>query len=113
LDRKGQTILYVYDSLNRLTQKTYPDSTTAEYTYDLVGKVLGVTDPSGTYGLSYDNMGRLTGTTAEYAFLSSTTFTNAYTYDADSNRTGYTAPDSSTNTYSYDTLNRLTTLANS
>jgi RHS repeat-associated protein len=112
-DRKGQTILYVYDALNRLTQKTYPDSTTAEYTYDLVSKVLGVTDPSGTYGFSYDNMGRLTGTTAQYSFLSSTTFTNAYTYDADSNRTGYTAPDSSTNTYSYDTLNRLATLANS
>ena len=112
-DRKGQTILYVYDARNRLTEKTYPDSTTAEYTYDLVGRILGVTDPSGTYGFSYDNMGRLTGTTAEYAFLSSTTFTNAYSYDANSNRTGYTAPDSSTNTYSYDTLNRLTTLANS
>jgi RHS repeat-associated protein len=112
-DRKGQTILYVYDALNRLTQKTYPDSTTAEYTYDLVGKVTGVTDPSGTYGFSYDNMGRLTGTSAEYSFLSSTTFTNSYSYDANSNRTGYTAPDSSTNTYSYDTLNRLTTLANS
>jgi RHS repeat-associated protein len=112
-DRKGNTIEYVYDALNRLTQKTYPDSTTAEYTYDLVGKVLGVTDPTGTYGFSYDNMGRLTGTTAEFAFLSSTTFTNAFTYDANSNRTGYTAPDSSTNTYSYDTLNRLTTLANS
>ena len=47
-----------------------------------------------------------------YSFLTGT-FTNAYTYDAASNRTGYTAPDSSTNTYSYDTLNRLTTLANS
>src|SRR5690348_8334070 len=32
---------------------------------------------------------------------------------AAANRTGYTAPDGSTNTYSYDTLNRLTTLANS
>jgi len=29
------------------------------------------------------------------------------------NRTGYTAPDGSANTYTYDTLNRLTTLANS
>jgi RHS repeat-associated protein len=47
-----------------------------------------------------------------YSFLTGT-FTNAYTYDAASNRTGYTAPDSSTNTYSYDTLNRLTTLASS
>ena len=39
--------------------------------------------------------------------------THSYSYDADSNRTGFTAPDSSTNTYTYDTLNRLTTLANS
>src|SRR6202043_3320333 len=29
------------------------------------------------------------------------------------NRTGFTAPDSSTNTYTYDTLNRLNGLANS
>jgi YD repeat-containing protein len=36
-----------------------------------------------------------------------------YTYDANSNRTGFTAPDGSTNTYTYDTLNRLSTLANS
>ena len=38
-DRKGQTIQYVYDVLNRLTQKTCPDSTSVEYVYDLVGKV--------------------------------------------------------------------------
>ena len=112
-DRKGQTIQYVYDALNRLTQKTYPDSTSVEYTYDLVGKVLSVNDPTGNYTFAYDNMGRLIGTTTQYSFLSSPTFTNAYTFDAASNRTGYTAPDSSTNTYSYDTLNRLTSLANS
>jgi RHS repeat-associated protein len=112
-DRKGQTIQYVYDALNRLTQKTYSDSTSVEYTYDLVGKVLSVNDPTGNYTFAYDNMGRLIGTTTQYSFLSSPTFTNAYTYDAASNRTGYTTPDSSTNTYSYDTLNRLTSLANS
>jgi RHS repeat-associated protein len=58
-------------------------------------------------------MGRLIGTTTNYSFLTGTTFTNAYTYNANSNRTGYTAPDGSTNTYTYDTLSRLTTLANS
>jgi RHS repeat-associated protein len=112
-DRKGQTIQYVYDALNRLTEKAYPDSTSVEYTYDLVGKVLQVNDPIGTYGFAYDNMGRLIGTTTQYSFLPGTTLTNAYTYDADSNRTGFTAPDGSTNTYTYDTLNRLSTLANS
>jgi RHS repeat-associated protein len=111
-DRKSQTVNYVYDALNRLSSKTYPDTTSVAYTYDLVGKVLSVNDPTGTYGFSYDNMGRLTGTSTAYSFLTGT-YTNAYTYDAASNRTGYTAPDSSTNTYSYDTLNRLNTLASS
>ena len=111
-DRNGKSIQYVYDALNRLAAKTYPDSTSAEYTYDLVGKILQVNDPTGTYAFAYDNMGRLIGTTTTYSFLT-TPFTNSYSYDADSNRTGFTAPDSSTNTYTYDTLNRLTTLANS
>jgi YD repeat-containing protein len=42
-----------YDSLNRLTQKNYPDSTSAEYAYDLVGKILSVNDPTGSYGFAY------------------------------------------------------------
>lgn len=57
-DRKGQTIQYVYDALNRLTHKGYPDSTGVDYVYDLVGKIRQVTDPTGTYGFAYDNMGR-------------------------------------------------------
>jgi len=110
-DRKGQTIQYLYDALNRLTQKTYPDTTTVDYTYDLVGKILQVNDPTGTYAFAYDNMGRLIGTTTSYSFLTSRNFTNAYTYDAASDRTGFTDPESGSTAYSYDTLNRLTSLA--
>lgn len=40
-------------------------------------------------------------------------YNNLYTYDAASNRTTLQAPDGSTNTYQYDTLNRLSTLTNS
>ena len=112
-DRNSNTIQYVYDALNRLTQKNEPGAISAEYTYDLVGKILQVNDPTGTYAFAYDNMGRLTGTTTTYSFLPNTPYTNSYSYDADSNRTGFTAPDGSTNTYTYDTLNRLSTLANS
>ena len=112
-DRKNQTITYVYDALNRLTHKGYPDATGVDYVYDLVGKIKQVTDPTGTYGFAYDNMGRLIGTTTQYSFLPANTYTNSYTYDAASNRTGFTAPDGSTNTYAYDTLNRLSTLTNS
>src|SRR5579864_5518137 len=112
-DRKNQTIQYVYDALNRLATKTYPDSTSASYVYDLVSKIKQVTDPTGTYGFAYDNMGRLVGTTTQYTFVPNQTFTNAYTYDAASNRTSLTAPDGSVTTYGYDTLNRLNGLANS
>jgi YD repeat-containing protein len=84
----GQTVQYVYDALNRRTQKTYPDSTSVEYIYDLVGKVLQVNDPTGAYAFSYHHMGRLIGTTTTYLFLPNTPFSNSYSYDANSNRTG-------------------------
>src|ERR1700726_2131261 len=92
--------------LYRLTSKRYPDTTNVEYTYDLVGKVKSVPDPTGVYGFAYDNMGRLISTTTNYTFVSGT-YTNAYTYDAASNRQSLTAPDTSITTYGYDTLNRL------
>jgi RHS repeat-associated protein len=109
-DRKGQTIQYVYDALNRLTRKVYPDSTEADYVYDLVGKILSVNDPTGSYSFAYDNMGRLTGTTTSYSFLTGRNFTTSYSYDKASNRTGFTDPESGSTAYVYDTLNRLQTL---
>ena len=112
-DRKNQTIQYVCDALYRLTQKTYPDSTSVEYAYDLAGKVQQVSDPTGTYGFSYDNMGQLIGTSTQYSYLPGFNFQNAYTYDAASNRTSLTAPDNSITTYGYDSLNRLNGMANS
>jgi RHS repeat-associated protein len=58
-------------------------------------------------------MGRLISSSTQYAVLSGSTFTNNYTYDAASNRTSLTAPDGSISTYGYDSLNRLSGLANS
>ena len=59
-------------------------------------------------------MNRLTQTTTQYAFLTAPAFTVSYNlYDAASNRKIMTAPDGSTNTYTYDVLNRLATLTNS
>ena len=109
-DRKNQQITYTYDQLNRLTQKTYPDSTAVNYTYDNDSRLTAVTDPTGTYSFTFDNMGRLTGTTTNYSFLTSRSFTTAYAYDKASNRTGFTDPESGSTTYAYDTLNRLQTL---
>jgi RHS repeat-associated protein len=112
-DRNGHSILYVYDALNRLTHKGYPDSTGVDYLYDLAGKIKQVTDPTGTYAMAYDNMGRLIGTTTTYSFLPGVPLTNSYVYDANSNRKMLFLPDGSSDTYSYDTLNRLSTITDS
>jgi len=109
-DRKSQTITYTYDQLNRLTQKSYPDSTTVTYTYDNASRLTQVADPTGTYSFTFDNMGRLTGTTTAYSFLTGRTFTMSYAYDAASNRTSFTDPEGGVTTYAYDSLNRLQTL---
>jgi len=108
-DRNQHTVSYGYDPLYRLTSKTYPDSTAVGYTYDALSRLTQVTDPSGTYGFTYDNLGRLLGTGTQYSFLSGT-LTNSYGYDAASNRTSFTDPAGGTSNYTYDTLNRLTNL---
>jgi len=110
-DRNGKTVTYTYDQLNRLHAKYYPDSTSVSYTYDNDSQLTQVQDPTGTYQLTYDNMGRLKQATTNYAFLTGKTFTDAYAYDAASNRTSLTDPENGSTSYSYDSLNRLTTLA--
>jgi len=77
-----------------------------------VSRLTQVTDPTGTYSFTYDNLGRLLGTGTQYSFLSPA-LNNSYAYDAASNRTSFTDPAGATSTYSYDSLNRLTGLANS
>jgi len=81
------------------------------YTYDNDSRLTQVTDPTGTYQFTFDNMGRLTNTTTSYAFLAGRNFTTSYGYDAASNRTGFTDPEGGATSYVYDTLNRLSTLA--
>jgi YD repeat-containing protein len=52
------------------------------YTYDNDSRLTQVTDPTGTYQFTFDNMGRLTNTTTSYAFLTGRNFTTSYSYDA-------------------------------
>jgi len=109
-DRKNQTITYTYDQLNRLLQKAYPDNTAVNYTYDNDSRLIQVSDPTGTYQFTFDNMGRLTQATTQYTFLTGRNFTASYSYDAASNRTSFTDPENGATGYVYDTLNRLQTL---
>jgi YD repeat-containing protein len=95
----------------RLYQKTYPDSTTVNYTYDPASRLTQVQDPTGTYAFTYDNMTRLTSATTNYGFTGFGNMTVNYGYDAASNRTSMTDPQTLQTIYTYDTLNRLSTLA--
>ena len=110
-DRKGQTISYGYDPLYRLTSKTYPDQTAVNYSYDPLSRLTQVSDPTGSYSFTYDNLGRLVGTSTQYSFLSSA-LNDSYSYDAASNRTSFTDAAGYTSSYGYDSLNRLTGLTN-
>jgi len=83
--------------LNRLLQKAYPDNTAVNYTYDNDSRLIQVSDPTGTYQFTFDNMGRLTAATTQYTFLTGRNFTASYSYDAASNRTGFTDPENGVN----------------
>lgn len=71
-----------YDQLNRLTQKSYPDTSTVNYNYDNDSRLTQVSDPTGACQFTFDNMGRLTGTSTQYAFLTSRTLTTSFWFDA-------------------------------
>ena len=75
------------------------------YTYDNDSRLIQVSDPTGAYQFTFDNMGRLTQATTSYTFLTGRNFTASYSYDAASNRTGFTDPENGATSYVYDTLN--------
>ncbi len=116
-DRNGTQFNYYYDAQNRLmeTLEAQGNGGNITYVYDAAGRMTQVQDnrpeSPGTYNFGYDNMSRLTGATTNYSFTSLGNLTVQYGYDAASNRTSMTDPQNLATAYTYDTLNRLSTLA--
>ena len=105
--RDGQTILYNYDGLGRLTSKDLPGTATdVSYTYDLINRPLTTVFQANGLGLSnvYDKMDRILSASDSTTGI---TRTLTYQFDANGNRTRITHPDGSYFSYSYDGLNRL------
>jgi YD repeat-containing protein len=72
---------------------TYPGTTAVNYAYDNDSRLTQVTDPTGTYQFTFDNLGRLKGTTTQHASLTSRTFTTSYSRDsADAASNGRSVP---------------------
>jgi RHS repeat-associated protein len=145
----GGTTSYAYDSQNRLTTIDYSDSTpdvsftydadgnrstmqdgrgSTSYAYDNRDRVTSITEGSGPFGYSYDNVGDVTerqypdGTTVDYTYdddgrlsnVTSGSATSTYGYDAASDQISLTLPlaNGYVETRSYDNAGRVTEVKN-
>jgi YD repeat-containing protein len=66
IDANSHATSYTYDGFDRLSQTTYPDSSTEQYTYDANGNALQKTTRSGqTISITYDALNRVSTKTPQ------------------------------------------------
>ncbi|HEX8003796.1 MAG TPA: LamG-like jellyroll fold domain-containing protein [Mycobacteriales bacterium] len=130
--RGTQSFAYDYDLAGRLTSRTYPDGTVVDQAWDDDGRLTSLTSASATTTLGYDVADRLTATTfpaavgyeesrvydragrlTEVATTAGSTVLSRYVRTLDSagnplTRTVTRGSVSTTDTYEYDDLDRLT-----
>ncbi|SIO94092.1 RHS repeat-associated core domain-containing protein [Vibrio spartinae] len=80
------TTRYAYDAQGKLIEKTLPDESTVQYSYDLLGNLTGVDDGRWPLAYDYDVLGRLTTEHQGWA-------TTGYRYDALGHITAQLLPD--------------------
>jgi RHS repeat-associated protein len=96
-DARGITTTYTFDSLSRLTGKTYSNGQGAvTYQYDqggagafALGRLTNIGDPSGSEGFIYDAAGRVT---QKLKAIGNTTYPTLYQYNAGGQLTQITYP---------------------
>ncbi|MDY7093844.1 MAG: Ig-like domain-containing protein [Acidobacteriota bacterium] len=112
VDALDQRTTYAYDALDRVTSVTYPDLTQRQMTYEGADLLATLTDANGTVVTqSHDAAGRLTTRTVALGTGVLGPTTETYTYDA-LNRlvqttSGPTPNGTVTTTLTYDSLGRL------
>lgn len=100
----GQTIVYTYDEIGRLSTETQLGHTLT-YGYDANGNRTSlVAENIGTYTYQYDQLNRLTNLT------NPDSQTSIFTYNKLGLRTSLTYGNGSLSTYTYDGVNRLTSI---
>jgi RHS repeat-associated protein len=119
-DARTITRTYAYDALNRLSGKTYSDSTpSVTYSYDQTsfngltiangnGVRTGMTDGSGLTAWSFDSMGR---TVTRKQTIASVTKSIGYTYNLDGSAATMTYPSGRVYTYGYNNAAETTSIA--
>ena len=119
-DPAGASRTYGYDISGRRASAGYPDGSSVTYTYDANDRLVGRTEPSGSFTFAYDTAGRLTSSTDALGQVTAFTYnvngqqtsrtvagvTTSFSYDSRGNRTG--ATDAAGNaTWTYDAANTL------
>jgi len=113
-DFNGNSHSFTYDNLDRMISANYADGSITTYSYDALGNRTGssISDNNGTrtWSYTYDNRDRLTQETKPDGS------TLVYQYDVNGNKTQLTATlgngDGQIVSYTYDALNRLSTVTN-
>lgn len=115
-DRKGQIFSYTYDKGDRLVAEEYPgmkgavNNRTVSYGYDPVDNLISAISPDARLTYAYDRYSRMRTATTDQSQIT-------YTYDKNDNRRSmavqWGAQTLRVFNYSYDELNRLTTLSDS
>jgi RHS repeat-associated protein len=117
-DANGSITTYTYDQLNRPLSETskrgtvslatmwqYDDPKTGHFG---IGRLSTMTDPSGSSAFIYERRGRVAVVNRNVV---GNTFTQAYTYDGNSNQATETYPDGYVTTTTYDFADRPSTSA--
>jgi RHS repeat-associated protein len=115
-DARGQVTTYGYDGLGRLTSRSFPGapSETITWSYDStgggnkgVGRLTGITDPSGTVAYTYDALGHMIGVVR---VIGARAYRTGYTYDKAGKVTEITLPSGRIVTITRDSLARVTSV---
>ena len=113
-DGNSATTTRTYDALNRVTSAissrsglsteqvttSYDDATPGHFG---IGRLTGMSDPSGSTSLAYDRRGLLA---SRVQTIGTTPYTLGFVYDANGNRTTMTYPSSRIVTYGFDFADR-------
>lgn len=104
-DQAGRVTTLCYDNMNRLISMIDPAQKTTAYEYNARSQMTAVVDPlSQRYEFVYDPLDRVTQEKMGTA-------TKSFVYDAAGNRSQRTDYNGAITNYSYDVLNRLTTIS--
>lgn len=100
----GTSIQFTYDTLNRIISKSLPGGQVYTYGYDALGRMISATNSAGTVNLAYDAVNRLTSESFNGRITS-------YAYNVTGRTQTTVYPDSTVITKSFDTRNRLISIA--